>query len=272
MRKLVLCSLLACLLLFVLSGTALAKSKTPTLKSLAKSLTALQKQVNSLKSLSTKQATTVTSLTSDLSAAKQTITSLTSDLSSAKQTIAGLQATLTSAAPVLALAPYVSVTTTALNGVGGPNIVFQGCNLLVRSTTNEYDTSGLGNLIVGWDSAPSTLPSPYRSGSNNLVVGDQNNFTSNGCLVAGDANTVSGIDASVTGGVFNQATTNDASVSGGQRNTASAWYSSVSGGENNVADGWYASVSGGGAPVGITVSTTAGWAAGGDGPTGYYHQ
>jgi hypothetical protein len=258
MRKLMLCSLLACLVLFALSGTALAKSKTPTLKSLAKSLTALQKQVSSLKTLSTSQAAT--------------ISTLSSDLSSAKQTIAGLQASLTSAAPVLALAPYVSVTTAALNGVTGPNIVFQGCNLLVRSTTNEYDSSGLGNLIVGWDSAPSTLPSPYRSGSNNLVVGDQNNFTSSGCLVAGDANTVSGIDATVTGGTSNQATTNDASVSGGQHNTASAWWSSVSGGENNVAGGWYASISGGGMALGITVNETCGWAAGGSGPTGYYHQ
>ena len=54
----------------------------------------------------------------------------------------------------MALAPYVSVTGSALNSVPGPNVVLQGCNLNLRSTTSEDGTSGLGNLIVGWDDNP----------------------------------------------------------------------------------------------------------------------
>ena len=92
--------------------------------------------------------------------------------------ITALQHQLTAEAPVLALAPYVSITGSRLNGVKGPNVVFQGVNVHIRSTTTEGDTSGLGNLIIGWDTLPmGTLPVPFRNGSNNLVLGYGNNFT-----------------------------------------------------------------------------------------------
>jgi hypothetical protein len=258
MKKLLLVACVCSLVLF--AGTATASASTPTLKSLAKSLAALQKKV-------ALQAKTISSMKSQLAAAK----------------------------PVLALAPYVSVNQNIMNGVAGPNVVFQGANLHVRSSSDEDDTSGLGNLIVGWDNDPPVPLSGYRSGSNNLVCGDLNSFLDNGSLLAGQDNvcreeyasvsggynnTASGVIASVSGGenniaggfmtsvsggAFNRATLNLASVSGGFNNTASGLEASVSGGRYNTASGTCASISGGGGdtmPVGLTLSASYGWAAG----------
>jgi hypothetical protein len=232
MKKLLLAVLVCALLLLAFSATAGAK--TPTLKSLAKSVAALQKKA-------TKQA--------------KTIAALKSDLATAKQTIAAQGQTLTSAAPVLALAPYVSVTGNSLDGVVGPNIVFQGANLHVRSSASETDSSGLGNLIVGWNQVPGSAPSGYRSGSNNLVCGDRNSFPANGCFLAGYDNTASAGYASVSGGTDNTASAGWASVSGGTSNTASSGFSSVSGGSGNTASGGFSSVSGGSGN-----KATGGWA------------
>jgi hypothetical protein len=244
MKKLVVVPMLAlcCLLLM----PALASASTPTVKSLAKSLAALQKKVNA-------QAKTLTSLSTKLTAdegtiASQgtTIASLSSQLTSDEATIASQATTLTNAAPLLAIAPYVSLNAAAMNGVKGPNIVFKGTNVHVMSSTSETDASGLGNLIVGWDNNPTSTPSGYRSGTNNLVVGDYNTFPGNADLIAGIANTVGGQYSSITGGSDNATTTDYASVSGGQHNTVTGNWSSVSGGENNTASGNWASVTGGG--------------------------
>ena len=115
------------------------------------------------------------------------------------------------------LPTYLSLDKNAINYVKGPNIVLQNCNLQIRSTNSEDDTSGLGNLIVSWDSDPGgVLPSPFRSGSNNLVCGEGNNFTSYGCFVAGYQNRAAAEDASVSGGGGgNYARDTYASVSGG---------------------------------------------------------
>ena len=41
-----------------------------------------------------------------------------------------------------------------VNGVVGPNIVFQGVNVHVRSGIGTGGTDGTGDLIVGWDDRP----------------------------------------------------------------------------------------------------------------------
>ena len=144
------------------------------------------------------------------------------------------------------LEPYLSVTQNAINGVGGPNVVFQGANVTVRSTSSLGDGSGTGNLIVGWDDLPNgPLPSPFRNGDNNLVCGDLNNFTTYGCFVAGGRNTVSGAQSSVTGGGDNVASGAISSVSGGVRNQATGQAANVSAGNSNVAAGENAMVCGG---------------------------
>jgi hypothetical protein len=286
MRKLVV------LILIALSGLLLmpaaASASTPTLKSLARTVASLQKQVTTLKaqvtslqSTATSQAGTLAGLRSVVGAdashgLQLAVSDLQIGLGNLSTTVAGHTATLTSDAGVLALEPYVTVTSSAVNDVNGPNIVFQGCNLQIKSPTSEIDDSGLGNLIVGWDDLPPSPSEGLRAGSNNLVCGSENSFPSHGGFVAGYVNTISGFWASVSGGSANTAGNSCASVSGGLSNAVSSEYGSVGGGDENTASGMYATVSGGegntAAASHTTVSggnsvmesTAYGWSAGGD--------
>lgn len=127
----------------------------------------------------------------------------------------------------------------------GQDVVFTGVNVHVRSGSGATDgtINGLGNLIVGYNEARST--GSDKTGSHNLVVGSNHNYTSYGGLVVGYQNTVSGPLSSVSGGAFNEASGDASSVSGGGHNTAINSYSSVSGGYDNSASGNSSSVSGG---------------------------
>jgi hypothetical protein len=142
--------------------------------------------------------------------------------------------------------------------------------------------NGLGNLIVGYNESrfescedPSELfCRDIRTGSHNVVVGQQHNFSRFGGLVVGtghtisgdfaavcggEVNTASGLIASVSGGTHNTASGTNSSVSGGLGNTASGFATVVSGGEGNTASGDRSTVSGG---QNITQDTEFGWAAG----------
>ena len=127
----------------------------------------------------------------------------------------------------------------------GSDITFSGVNVhVVNGTgTTTGPPNGVGNLIVGYNQVRGT--GDDRTGSHNIVVGDYNNYSSYGGLVAGRVNTISGAYASVSGGGSNTASGYAASVSGGEANTASGGSSSVSGGRTNTASGYYSSVSGG---------------------------
>jgi trimeric autotransporter adhesin len=104
--------------------------------------------------------------------------------------------------------------------------------------------NGLGNLIVGYNEPRGSEPD-VRTGSHNVVVGQLHNFSRFGGIVVGNASTISGDFASVSGGNNNTASGFAAAVSGGAQNTASGLFSSVSGGESNTASGFAAAVSGG---------------------------
>jgi uncharacterized coiled-coil protein SlyX len=208
MKKLVFGVLIGALALLTLQATA--QAATPTLARLAKTVAKLQSQVNS-------QSKTIASLNSQLATATGTIGALQTKVSADSTAITALKSS-----PVMALDPYVTVSAAAINGMVGPTVVLQGVNLQVRSTTSEGDTSGLGNLIVGWNDSPSTVPTPFRTGSNNLVVGDVNNFTSYGGFAAGLLSSVTAPYASVSGGSSNTASGYASSVSGGLGITASA--------------------------------------------------
>jgi hypothetical protein len=133
--------------------------------------------------------------------------------------------------------------TAAANG----DVVFEGCNVHIRSGAGATDDggvlTGLGNLIIGYNE--DTDPPNERTGSHNLIIGPQHTYSSYGGVVAGSRNTISGEHASVSGGSFNTASGERASVSGGQGNTASGTGASVSGGSFNTASGRLAGVSGG---------------------------
>ena len=243
MKKLVL-AMLVCLVVLLAGGTV-ANAKTPSLKKLARTVAALQKKVKS-------QATIIASQ-------GRTITAQSQAIASQALTVTTLQGQLTSAQSVLQLAPYVSLNTSAMNGVAGPNIVFKGVNVHVMSATAEDDTSGLGNLVVGWDTPIFGQPANFRAGSNNLVCGDSQGFPSYGGFVAGWTNYVSSPYATVSGGYRDSATGNSASVSGGQYNVAIGNASSVGGGFQNIATALDSTVGGG---SWLTEATTNGWWAG----------
>jgi hypothetical protein len=127
-------------------------------------------------------------------------------------------------------------------------LVITGANLrIVNGLGNTDTTNGLGNLIVGYNEPRTdpTFPPDVRTGSHNVVVGRQHNFSSFGGLVVAQFNEISGPWASVSGGQHNTASSLNASVSGGVFGTASGESASVSGGNGNTASGVASWVSGG---------------------------
>jgi hypothetical protein len=164
--------------------------------------------------------------------------------------------TAAEAAQLKSLLPYIKFVG---SGVGGqPTIQFSGVNVQVlNGTGSEESSNGKGNLVVGYDAAVAGIT---QTGSHNLVLGQEQSFTSFGGLLAGYKNTVSAPWASVSGGYGNTASGPYSSVSAGETNHAANVYASVSGGYFNTASGAEASVSGGGlnAASGEASSVTGG--------------
>ncbi len=140
---------------------------------------------------------------------------------------------------------YMSANTIA------KSTIFSGCNVFVNDGGGTTDTvvvnsagDGLGNLIIGYNALRGG-GNDNRPGAHNLIVGDMNNYTAIGSLVAGLGNQVNGQYSSVIGGQNNQATGFLSSVSGGQNNSAFGTYSSIGGGAGNTANGPSSSISGG---------------------------
>jgi hypothetical protein len=158
---------------------------------------------------------------------------------------------------------------------GGNDIVISGANLnIVNGTGSTQTANGRGNLILGYNEARGGALD-QRTGSHNLVLGQQNNYTSfagiiggyqntisgpfahvltglqNGalgfytCVASGRGNNATGNYAAILGGDFNVASGTRSTVSGGASNTASGSASSASGGAANIASGTFSSVSGG---------------------------
>jgi hypothetical protein len=147
-------------------------------------------------------------------------------------------------------------------------VVISGANLrIVNGLGTTEATNGLGNLIVGYNEARDFGAPDRPTGSHNVVVGREHNFSSVGGLVVGQRNEISGAFAAVSGGVANTASGGNASVSGGFANLAGGESASVSGGFSNTAGGGVAGVSGLGASVSGGVERSApgsgNWAAGG---------
>ena len=136
-----------------------------------------------------------------------------------------------------------------------PTIQFSGVNVQILSGAgSETALNGAGNLFIGYDESPEA-----QGGSNNLVLGGRQGYTSYGGILGGFSNRVtgpysvalghenvaSGEYSSVTGGDDSVASGNAASVSGGKGNEARETYDWVSGGNYNIATGTASSVSGG---------------------------
>jgi hypothetical protein len=146
-------------------------------------------------------------------------------------------------------------------------VVITGANLrIVNGLGTTNTTNGLGNLIVGYNELRNdpNRPPDVRTGSHNVIVGLEHNFSSFAGLVVGLLNEISGPFASVSGGQQNIASDGSASVCGGSGNTASGFNSAVCGGGNNTASGVGSAVCGG---VGNTASGLTSSVSGGKGNT-----
>lgn len=168
-----------------------------------------------------------------------------------------------------AFAAKIGALETTLAGVTrkGSTLTFSGMNLEIDSGSGATAgaVNGLGNLFIGYNEHEGE-----QTGSNNLVVGEKQTFTSYGGIVAGLANTIGAPFASVTGGQYNIASDSWSSVVGGcdnvagsvavptgpcsnqaeavlggASNQASGIESAVSGGQSNRAEATIASVTGG---------------------------
>ncbi len=157
---------------------------------------------------------------------------------------------------VAALEARIAALEALLAGVtrDGNDITFSGANVHIVNGSGSTDSAvnGFGNLIVGYNELRGE--GDDRTGSHNVVVGMNHNYSSFSGLVVGEHNSIAGRGACVSGGFYNQAIYPHSSVSGGHYNVANHNYASVSGGWNNQADGEHSSVSGGAGNM------TTGWA------------
>lgn len=132
---------------------------------------------------------------------------------------------------------------TAPLSVSGRDLTITGVNVhIIDGTSRTNITSGLGNLIIGYNGSRGVDSKTgnsldVRTGCHNLILGNENNYSSFGGLVVGQHNTISGPYASVSGGIFNTASNSYATVSGGLDNTASGMNASVGGGNTLTQNG-----------------------------------
>jgi hypothetical protein len=144
----------------------------------------------------------------------------------------------------------------AFVSVQGTEMYITGANLHIRNglgatNGNPADPSdvtgvvnGLGNVTIGYNGLRGG-GGDLRTGSHTLILGDRQNYTSYGGLVAGNSNTISRPVAAITGGFANTASGYGATISAGSFNTASGVYASILGGSFNTASASNSSVSGG---------------------------
>lgn len=137
----------------------------------------------------------------------------------------------------------------------GSTVRFAGVNVRIDRGAHD-DKSGLGNLFIGREDQGSE-PQP-RTGTENLVIGEESTFLGKGnlilgfgnhvesdySLVAGERNLIRGRYGVVTG-EWNRSLETRGTVIGGKSNVASGSESTVIGGHSNEAGGFGSVVVGG---------------------------
>lgn len=163
--------------------------------------------------------------------------------------VANLQAQVDTLANLLRNFSLVDADPALDDSLGNPEetVRITGANLQVVNGLGATDTvNGLGNIVIGYNQdIDFGSPDEDRSGSHNLVVGDEHSYTRFGGIVVGYNNEISGDWSSVSGGVSNTASAAFSSVGGGAFDKATGQESFVGGGFSNLASGFASSVSGG---------------------------
>lgn len=157
-------------------------------------------------------------------------------------TTVSLPASATDQETLISILPYIKFEA---EGVAKkPTIQFSGVNVQIINGEGATATvNGEGNLVIGYNEHGEGVE---QTGSHDLILGENQVFTSFGGIVAGLDNAITGHFASVTGGTTNEASGPWASVTGGYGNIANATGSSVNGGRSNTASNMDSWVGGGG--------------------------
>lgn len=185
-------------------------------------------------------------------------------------------------ANVIAINSALSVET--LNGVR--TVRLTGVNLQVVNGANVTESiNGAGNIIIGYDEPNTTIntevcsratasnggliadeagclaaggvfASQHKSGSHNLVMGAQNNYSSAAGIVAGRGNFINQFFASNLGGTANVASGRFSVIVAGQENKTSEAGAAILGGAANIASGRTSTVSGGSSNNASTVGAS----------------
>jgi hypothetical protein len=183
----------------------------------------LQQAVSTLQTENAAQAASITSLQNALS------TEVANRIAASASTLASAQAYTDGAvAPLSAKLIHFSRS--------GNDVFITGANLHIRNGlghTYQGNLNGLGNLVVGYNESRSE--GNVRTGSHNIVLGFNQNYSSAGGIVAGAVNNITNFMASVLGGTGNTAGGIYATVSGGYNNQATGSWSTIGGGRDQVA-------------------------------------
>ena len=164
---------------------------------------------------------------------------------------------------IAALSGRVEALESLLAGVSrnADTLRLSGLDLqVVNGTGSTEEMNGLGNVIIGYNADPAATE---RTGSHNLVIGDEHSYTSHSGIASGLNNNLSEVRSFVSG-TDNTASGNDSFVGGGTGNTASGSLSFVGGGDRNTASNEASFVGGG---YVNTASNLGSFAGGGTGTT-----
>jgi hypothetical protein len=206
---------------------------------------ALQTSLNGVAGGGVTQAVLDAAIAAESSARSDADAALQDQIDSEAAARAALDATL---APLVTLAPYVTVDTGTVHDLAGPHVIFTGANIHIRSghvSGNSFTQNGLGNLILGYNEPSDSALPAERGGSHNLVVGPNHRYNFGVGLIVGGSSRLGNDGASVSGGFLNSASGLFSSVGAGLRNDASGDFSSVGAGADNIASGNTGTVSAG---------------------------
>jgi hypothetical protein len=185
----------------------------------AQSTATLESEIVQLKATVTTLQATVGALQKQSSATQVTDTAQSTSVAQLKSQMASVLSS-----NVWALNPFLTIDLAAENGVTGPNLVFHGVNLHVVSgsgnSEDNYNPTGLGNIIIGYNESSADFGPLDRRGIHNLIVGRYHNFTNLAwCgIVSGEGNTLNGLEQVIAGGSENIADTTVSVIIGGHGN------------------------------------------------------
>ncbi len=128
-----------------------------------------------------------------------------------------------------------------------PTAQFTDVNVqIINGLDDTHSTNGVGNLILGYHTMRTGgSDTNLRTGSHNLIIGNQHNYQSSAGAVLGFRNTLNAQSTTILGGSENLANAALSSITGGKDNHTSGELSVVAGGFSNTASGLYSAVAGG---------------------------